>query len=614
PLLFILQLTVVISVAPRKFSSSLLRFQRRRSVIFCRHFSPMRQRKCVFVEGGSPSILFKNGDNIDLGLSPSTSSHLPRTPASHGWSRTPERSPPVGSWVWVLPAASHAAASAFSARAAMAVATWLLWQTSHGDCDRENDCSGAHGGLSGGEPGRRQSRRLWAQGLCKESNLHQSLRAMRNRTGGGTGGGCGSSRPLLLASLSTSILAASRAGGSSSDGATGARNSTAFPSGTGAGGGGATRGPRPGFHLPQLSIMRLPGSASFAEDQDLAQELLDYHTAKHGGFPRPCPLCKSNDFMVRRTEEATATAAGGEVKEPSNDSAASAGGAGADTSASAAASDGGVGVVEWRSRPLCCETCGRWVHVGCAGVQYAEEVPPRPWFHCRACRNTYLRLEAAAERNPHPSCASPTHALYLLTPADHRAALALPGASPTAEGSGPAAVAASGIGTLAVGSLRGRGPAGAVLPLLAQGFNADAIQGFGQPAREYDGGKYSAVLLNRGQPVAAATFNVFGAEAQLCLLATAVQHRLKGNGSALVADLEAVLADLGVSRMLVQSRSVALPLWLGRLDYSIVEPEEAEQLHRRLPIAYYDCALLQKHLTPRSQQQQLQQPQVLSRT
>ncbi|GIM03857.1 hypothetical protein Vretimale_8529 [Volvox reticuliferus] len=321
------------------------------------------------------------------------------------------------------------------------------------------------------------------------------------------------------------------------------------------------------------------------------------------GFPRPCPRCKSNDFMVRRTEEATAPATNGKGKEPSN---ASADGAGA------GANDGDAGVVEWRSRPLCCETCGRWVHVGCAGVQYAEQVPPRPWFHCRACRNTYLRLEAAAERNPHPSCASPTHALYLLTPADHHAALALPGAS-AAAGSGPAAVTASGAGRLAVGSLHARGPAGAVVPLLAQGFNADAIQGFGQPAREYDGGKYSAVLLSRGQPVAAATFNVFGDEAQLCLLATALQHRLKGNGSALVADLEAVLADLGVSRMLVQSRSVALPLWLGRLGYSIVEPAEVEQLHRRLPIAYYDCALLQKHLTPRSQQPQLQQPAVQSR-
>ncbi|GIL66919.1 hypothetical protein Vafri_20433 [Volvox africanus] len=579
----------------------------------------MRQRKCVFVEGGSPSIIFKNGDNIDLGLGPSTFSQLSRIPALHGWSGAAERSPPVGSWVWVLPPASYEAASASLAHAAMTVATRLPWQTSHGHCDRENDRSGAHGSLRGGEPGWRQPWRVWAQGPCKKSNLHHSLQAMRDRAYGGAGGGCGSSRPLLLASLSTSILAASRAGSNSSDGATGASNSTALPSGPGAGsgGGGVARGPRPGFHLPQLSIMRLPGSPSFAEGQDLAQELLDYHTVKHGGFPRPCPRCKSNDFMVRRTEEATTTATSGEVKEPNNGSAASAGGAGGDTSASAAAGGGGVGVVEWRSRPLCCETCGRWVHVGCAGVQYAEQVPPRPWFHCRACRNTYLRLEAAAERNPHASCASPTHALYLLTPADHRAALALHGASLAAGGPGPAAVAASGVGGLAVGSLRGRGPAGAVLPLLAQGFNADAIQGFGQPAREYDGGKYSAVLLNRGQPVAAATFNVFGAEAQLCLLATAVQHRLKGNGSALVADLEAVLADLGVSRMLVQSRSVALPLWLGRLGYSIVEPGEAEQLHRRLPIAYYDCALLEKHLTPRSllqkqQMQQLQQPQVQS--
>ncbi|GIL83019.1 hypothetical protein Vretifemale_11630 [Volvox reticuliferus] len=561
----------------------------------------MRLRKCVFVEGGSPSIMFKKGDNTGLG--PSTSSQLPSVPASQCWSGIAERGPPVSTWIWVLPPASHEIASASPARAARAIATWLPWQRPHGDRDRDNGCSGAHDGQKGAEAGWRQPWRLCAQSQ-RQSNQHPSPHPTRNRSDGGAGsgtGGCGCSRPLLLASLSTSILAASRAGGSSSDGATGASNTAAVAPGPGAGVG--PRGPRSGFHLPQLSIMRLPGSPAFAEDQDLAQELLDYHTAKHGGFPRPCPRCKSNDFMVRRTEEATAPATNGKGKEPSN---ASADGAGA------GANDGDAGVVEWRSRPLCCETCGRWVHVGCAGVQYAEQVPPRPWFHCRACRNTYLRLEAAAERNPHPSCASPTHALYLLTPADHHAALALPGAS-AAAGSGPAAVTASGAGRLAVGSLHARGPAGAVVPLLAQGFNADAIQGFGQPAREYDGGKYSAVLLSRGQPVAAATFNVFGDEAQLCLLATALQHRLKGNGSALVADLEAVLADLGVSRMLVQSRSVALPLWLGRLGYSIVEPAEVEQLHRRLPIAYYDCALLQKHLTPRSQQPQLQQPAVQSR-
>ncbi|EFJ39692.1 hypothetical protein VOLCADRAFT_100661 [Volvox carteri f. nagariensis] len=339
----------------------------------------------------------------------------------------------------------------------------------------------------------------------------------------------------------------------------------------------------------RLGIMRLPGSPAFAEDQDLAQELLDYHTEKHGGFPRPCPRCKSHDFMVRRVA-ATSTSTSAHAADPTaattkaGEPAGSGGGSG--SVGSGGFLGGSAGAVEWRSRPLRCDTCGCWVHLGCVGVEVAEQVPPRPWFHCRACRSTYLRLEAAAERNPHPSSASPTHALYVLTPSDHQAAMAVA----LNRGLTPAVAAGGGAG--------GRGPVGAVLPLLAQGFNEDAIRGFGQPAREYDGGKYSAVLLNRGQPVAAATFNVFGADAQLCLLATAVQHRLKGNGSALVADLEALLADVGVSRLLVQSRGVALPLWLGRLGYRLVPPQEALQLHRTLPIAYYDCALMQKQLRP----------------
>jgi hypothetical protein len=36
-----------------------------------------------------------------------------------------------------------------------------------------------------------------------------------------------------------------------------------------------------------------------------------------------------------------------------------------------------------------------------------------------------------------------------------------------------------------------------------------------QPAREFDGGRYSAVLSGPEGPLAAATFNVFGQDAQV---------------------------------------------------------------------------------------------------
>jgi hypothetical protein len=60
--------------------------------------------------------------------------------------------------------------------------------------------------------------------------------------------------------------------------------------------------------------------------------------------------------------------------------------------------------------------------------------------------------------------------------------------------------------------------------------------------------------------------------------------------------------------MLVQARGVALPLWLGHLGYDVVEPEEAQALHSRLPIAYYDCALLEKQLPPPPQPRPPQPP------
>ncbi|KAG2492044.1 hypothetical protein HYH03_009773 [Edaphochlamys debaryana] len=377
-------------------------------------------------------------------------------------------------------------------------------------------------------------------------------------------GGGGGGRALLLASLTTSAAGAGAAAGA----------------GPGLAGDASLQGLRRGFNLPQLSIMSLPGSPAFVQQQGVAQELYEYHLAKHGAFPRPCLKCGSAEFFTRGTASAAASSrAGG-----GGSSAAQASPTTTPGSASTAGPPGRE-VVAWASRPLRCETCGCWLHLGCAGVDLAERAPPPPFFHSRACREAFLRLEASACRNPHTSCASPAHRLFLITPAAAAAAVlgpVGPGLGPLGAGGGPA-----------------RGPAGAVVPLLAQGFNADAIRGFGQPAREYDGGKYAAVLSYGGEPVAAATLNVWGGDAQLCMLATARQHRLKGYARALVEDVETALAGLGVRRLLVQARGPALPLWLdGRLGsgYSLMDPGAAAALHGALPVAYYDCALLEKEL------------------
>lgn len=63
-------------------------------------------------------------------------------------------------------------------------------------------------------------------------------------------------------------------------------------------------------------------------------------------------------------------------------------GAGASTSTSGGSADAlaGSGAVEFSSRPWSCDQCQRWFHLGCLGVRYVEDVPLKPWFHCKECR------------------------------------------------------------------------------------------------------------------------------------------------------------------------------------------------------------------------------------
>lgn len=99
--------------------------------------------------------------------------------------------------------------------------------------------------------------------------------------------------------------------------------------------------------------------------------------------------------------------------------------------------------------------------------------------HLRNSRNNYIRLEAAAEQNPHASSDSPSSQLYILTPADHAAYAAM---AARAAGGGSSSGTSSGSSSGGGGGMTGRprGPAGSVIPLLAQGFNRDAIEGFGE--------------------------------------------------------------------------------------------------------------------------------------
>lgn len=121
-----------------------------------------------------------------------------------------------------------------------------------------------------------------------------------------------------------------------------------------------------------------------------------------------------------------------------------------------------------------------------------------------------------------------------------------------------------------------------------------------QAYREYDGGKYAALLTSsagggREQPVAAATFNVWGPLAQLCMVATWPAARQRGHAGALLSELEACLGTLGVQEVAVQARGPTMRMW-ERRGYALATPAQAAELHAAVPLAYYDVPLLLRKL------------------
>lgn len=97
------------------------------------------------------------------------------------------------------------------------------------------------------------------------------------------------------------------------------------------------------------------------------------------GMPRPCPRCHSNVFFEREPPPASSSSAASAASAPT---ASAAGGA----SSTPLGGGGGGEVVAWRSRPLCCDMCGAWVHMGCARVNVSggrRLVPKRGGAGCR---------------------------------------------------------------------------------------------------------------------------------------------------------------------------------------------------------------------------------------
>ncbi len=93
----------------------------------------------------------------------------------------------------------------------------------------------------------------------------------------------------------------------------------------------------------------------YLEPQAVAEHVHHFHQSTNGLFPRPCPRCSSGEFFVRRRRPqrnkgrwkkgSREDGGGGEARE--------------DVSA----------VVDFPSRPVVCEMCQRWFHIGCLGIR-----------------------------------------------------------------------------------------------------------------------------------------------------------------------------------------------------------------------------------------------------
>lgn len=90
------------------------------------------------------------------------------------------------------------------------------------------------------------------------------------------------------------------------------------------------------------------------------------------GFPRPCLICGSSEFLT----PAAPSQQGGQQGQSAQQQ----------PSRQQQQQEQEGEVVAWASRPLRCDGCQGWLHFGCAGVRRAELVPPAPWFHCNSCR------------------------------------------------------------------------------------------------------------------------------------------------------------------------------------------------------------------------------------
>ncbi|MEW5296977.1 MAG: hypothetical protein WDW36_000218 [Sanguina aurantia] len=290
---------------------------------------------------------------------------------------------------------------------------------------------------------------------------------------------------------------------------------------------------------PKLSLGSNVEHLIFLLQQSVHEQLHAFHVTNNTAFPRPCPLCRSHQFMV---------------------------------------TDAATGVTSFGSRPQECDQCQRWTHLSCLGVQCVEDVPQQPWFHCPQCRKVHLRLEAEALRGIQAVPFSPGHHYALVTDSEHRAFV---DRRPMSE--------------------PGRIVMPLVYNLLGQNFHENVVAGYGQRDTEYAGGKYAMLLWHNRAPVSALTFNVFGSGgAQINLIVTAEAARRQGHCSTLLETWAAVMSSLGVVNVITQPQNDSLDIWVEKFGFEVIDPMQAASMHKEVPVAFYDSPVLYRAIAPQA--------------
>ena len=102
--------------------------------------------------------------------------------------------------------------------------------------------------------------------------------------------------------------------------------------------------------------------------------------------------------------------------------------------------------------------------------------------------------------------------------------------------------------------------------------------------------RYCLLLRQEGQPVAAATFNIFTTSlpAQVSLLAE-IDQSSRGHTSALFEILSGLVSELEVPSIALQPPVGSDVSWATRMGFKPMHPIKVAELHKHMPVAFLDA-------------------------